>query len=202
MILEGLVTTTNADGTPHLAPMGPSIGEGGRELVLRPFQTSTTFANLRRTGAGVFHVTDDVELLAQAAIGQLEQMPPLRRVESIEGWILADACRWMAFRVESSDLESPRATFVARVVDQGTIREFAGFNRAKHAVVEAAILATRLHLLPAAEVNEQIARLKPLVDKTGGAQERRAFEFLSRYVQAELAAGATPREVNHSHSPA
>ena len=183
MILEGLVTTTNLDGTPHLAPMGPALNEGSTELVLRPFRTSTTFANLERTGVGVFHVTDDVEMLARTAVGGLETLPPLERATAVEGWILTGACRWLAFRVRTADLSSERASFVADVIERGTLREFFGFNRAKHAVVEAAILATRVHLLPKAELVEQLTRLEPWVAKTGGPQERRAFDFLADYIE-------------------
>ena len=35
-------------------------------------------------------------------------------------------------------------------------REFFGFNRAKHAVLEAAILATRVELLPADEILSEL----------------------------------------------
>ncbi|HMO85457.1 MAG TPA: DUF447 family protein, partial [Lacipirellulaceae bacterium] len=68
-MLEGLVTTLNADGSVHLAPMGPLVGADQDRLWLRPYATSTTYGNLCRTPAGVFHVTDDVELLARAALG-------------------------------------------------------------------------------------------------------------------------------------
>ena len=69
MILEGIVTTLNSDGTVNVAPMGPEVDESLTRLVLKPYQTSTTYGNLQRAGQGVFHVTDDVELLARAAIG-------------------------------------------------------------------------------------------------------------------------------------
>ena len=55
--------------------MGPIVDETMQTLVLRPFQTSTTYRNLKQTGCGVFHVTDDVLLLAQAAIGALDVSP-------------------------------------------------------------------------------------------------------------------------------
>lgn len=201
MILEGLVTTTNADGTPHVAPMGPIVREEGAELVLRPFHTSTTFANLKRTGVGVFHVTDDVEMLARAAVGRLEILPLLEPAKAVDGWILSGACRWLAFRVRSADLSSERASFVADVVDRGTLREFFGFNRAKHAVVEAAILATRVHILSKAELVEQLARLEPWVAKTGGPPERRAFDFLVDYIQQAgppaVISGASIPETHH-----
>lgn len=183
MILEGIVTTLNADGTANIAPMGPIVNPTMTELVLRPYQTSTTFQNLKRTGVGVFHVTDDVELLAHAAVGRIDPLPRLVPAQAITGLILADACRWYAFRVCSVDDTQPRSDILAEVLDHGTIREFFGFNRGKHAVVEASILATRLDLLPADEVLDEFRRLRVLVDKTGGPQEQRAFEFLQQYVQ-------------------
>src|SRR3990170_9017340 len=99
-LLEGIVTTLDDAGSPHIAPMGPIVDADFNWLLLRPFRTSATFANLKRTGQGVLHVTDDVELLARAAVGRIEQMPGLIPTESIEGVIVADACRWYAFRVE------------------------------------------------------------------------------------------------------
>lgn len=197
MIVEGLVTTTNPDGTWHLAPMGPAVDASFDELVLRPFQTSTTFANLQRTQQGVFHVSDDVELLAQAAVGQLAAAPRVTRAAAVEGWILADSCRWYAFRVRTSDLTADRAQFVADVVDRGTLRDFVGFNRAKHAIVEAAILATRVHFLPEGELIEQLAHLEPWVAKTGGPQERRAFDFLSDYIRQALRKANAGGEARH-----
>jgi hypothetical protein len=96
--------------------------------------------------------------------------------------ILADACRWYAFRVSSIDDRLERTEIVADVIDSGRTRDFFGFNRAKHAVVEAAILATRVHLLPRDEIVAELARLAPLVQKTGGEQEEQAFQFLREYV--------------------
>jgi hypothetical protein len=183
LILEGIVTTENADGSVNVSPMGPIVDQPLRELVLRPFKTSTTYANLKRTGAGVFHVTDDVELLAQAALGQPDPLPKMIRAEAMDGWILAEACRWHAFRVTSLDDREDRTQIVAEVVDSGRLRDFFGFNRAKHAVVEAAILATRRHLLPAEEIAREFERLDVIVQKTGGEAELRAFDFLRRYME-------------------
>ncbi len=186
-LLEGIVTTLDADGSPHIAPMGPIVDADFNRLLLRPFRTSATFANLKRTGQGVLHVTDDVELLARAAVGQIEPSPQLVPAHAVEGVILAEACRWYAFRVDSLDDRDDRTRIVARVVDRGRIRDFFGFNRAKHAVVEAAILATRIGLLEAEFIRSEFARLVVLVDKTGGPQEHRAFQFLQQYVNAALA---------------
>jgi uncharacterized protein len=180
MILEGLVTTTNADGTPHLAPMGPRMGEYGDSFLLKPFPTSTTYANLKRHPEGVLHVTDDVLLMARAAVGKVVALPDHRDAETVRGFILEDACRHFEFQAVSFDELEARVRIECRIVKSGTGREFFGFNRAKHAVLEAAILATRFHLLPADEIDAEYHKLRIIVDKTAGPQERKAMAFLER----------------------
>jgi hypothetical protein len=182
VILEGIITTLNADASVNVSPMGPIVDAAIERLVLRPYQTSTTFANLKRSGEGVFHVTDDVLLLATAAVGEPDPWPALVKSTAVNGCVLADACRWFAFRVTSIDDSQARSRIEAEVVDRGRIRDFFGFNRAKHAVVEAAILATRIGMLAREEIATEFNRLAVLVEKTGGEQEHRAFEFLQDYV--------------------
>jgi uncharacterized protein len=187
-ILEGLVSSTRADGSPHLAPMGPETDAAMTHLTLKPFQTSTTYQNLKRSGGGVFHVTDDVEQLARSAVGVTEPAPRWLDDHPIEGqgWILAGACRWYAFRILSIDERQERVRMEAEVVEQGRLRDFCGFNRAQSAVLEAAILATRVERLPADEIFAQLERLRPLVEKTGGAAEERAWAFLDQFFRGRL----------------
>lgn len=183
MILEGILTTLNDDGTVNIAPMGPIVDEALERFILRPFTSSTTYRNLKRSGEGVFHVTDDVELLAQAAVGQPQPVPALTAATEVHGMIMTGACRWYALRVESLDDSAERTSIVTRSVASGRLREFFGFNRAKHAVLEAAILATRVHLLGRDLTLAEFERLRSPVDKTGGEAERRAFDFLLEYVR-------------------
>ncbi len=189
MILEGIVTTLNEDGTPNISPMGPQVDRQLTRLLLKPYRTSRTYANLKRTRQGVLHVTDDVELLARAAINQLDPLPPLVAATAVEGVVLAEACRWFAFRVSALDDAQERTRIECQVVDRGHIRDFFGFNRAKHAVVEAAILATRTAFLPAEQIRDEFQRLAVLIEKTAGDQERRAFALLRDYVEKAAASG-------------
>ncbi len=182
MILEGLVTTHGPDGSVNLAPMGPIVAPDLSSFVLRPFQTSTTYRNLRETRAGVLHVTDDVLLIAQAALNRLPAIPVMRPAERVVGSVLVDCCRWFEFAVESIDDRSERTEIAARVVHTGRTRDFFGFNRAKHAVLEATILATRLHLLPRESVAADLERLRPLVEKTAGPQEQAAWDLVCRVI--------------------
>ena len=85
MILEGIVTTVGADGDINIAPMGPLVDAAMEHLILRPFPTSQTYQNLLHHGEGVFHVTDDVLMLALAAIGPIEPTPPMTHALEVEG---------------------------------------------------------------------------------------------------------------------
>ena len=57
-----------------------------------------------------------------------------------------------------------------------------GLCRARHAAVEASILASRLRWLGAEHVSAELDRLQELVDKTAGPRERAAMDYVRRYV--------------------
>jgi hypothetical protein len=166
--------------------MGPVVAGDDLELsrfLLRPFRSSTTYRNLKATGEGVLHVVDDVLLLARAAIGRLEPGEvESRPAERVRGIVLTGACRYCEFRVAALNDREERATIEAETVHRGWHRDFFGFNRAKHAVLEAAILATRVGLIPAAEIGAEFDRLAIPVGKTAGPREREAFDLLRAFV--------------------
>ena len=178
MILETIVSTVDGDGRVNFAPMGITLE--GERVLLRPFRDAQTWKNLEAVGEGVVNITDNVLLFARCALEAC--VPPHRPALSVRGFILEDVCSWKELRVVESDLRDERGRFFARVVAEGRARDFLGFNRGKHAVIEATILATRLHLLGRAAVLLEIDRLRPLVAKTGGPDEREAFEFLAARV--------------------
>jgi hypothetical protein len=184
MILEGIVTTVSPDGAVNIAPMGPRVEADLRRFLLRPFPTSQTYRNLKAHGEGVLHVTDDVLLLARAALGPVVPPPPLLRAARVRGFVLAGACRFYEFRVRAMDESEDRVRIEAEVVHRGRLRDFFGFNRAKHAVVEAAILATRTDFLPLDDVEAEYRKLAVIVDKTGGEREHEAFAILRRHVES------------------
>lgn len=182
MILEGVVTTVDAAGAMNVAPMGPIVASDLSWLELRPFRTSQTYRNLKVNPFGVFHVTDDVLLIAQAALDLLPTLPETIPAEHVAGRVLADCCRWYEFTVTERDESEERTRILAPVVHIGRRRDFFGFNRAKHAVLEATILATRLHLLPMDQVQAEFQRLRSPVEKTAGPQELAAWELLMGYL--------------------
>jgi hypothetical protein len=184
VIIETIVTTINADGSLNVAPMGPHLESDFTRFELRPYDTSSTYVNLCRTRCGVLHVTEDTLLIARAAIGKLdthaiETVP----AQLIQGSIIVDSASWHEFKVDDVEDSGSRAVIQCRSLRSGTGKSWMGFNRGKHAIVEAAILATRVSIMPVEEIAEQLERLAIIVKKTGGPQEREAFELLRGYVE-------------------
>jgi len=90
--------------------------------------------------------------------------------------------------VRAIDSAPPRSRIETTVVHSGVNREFIGFNRARHAVLEAAIYATRVHMLPRAFIDSELARLQVIVDKTAGPHELEAMELLTTHIRTIPAA--------------
>jgi uncharacterized protein len=180
VIVETIVTTVAEDGTVNCAPMGVEWGE--HALVLKPFVETVTHRNVLATGAAVVNLIDDVRVFVHAAIANPEY--PTVPATAVRGVVLADCCSWREVELRSIDSTPPRSRIEMAVMHHGTRREFLGFNRARHAVLEATIYATRLHLLPRAFIESELVRLQVIVDKTAGAQEFEAMALLTEHVRS------------------
>jgi uncharacterized protein len=179
VIIETIVTSTDPDGTINFAPMGVEWQDDA--LVLKPFLETTTFRNVSASRVAVVNLTDDVMLFARAALSD-PQFPSFPAA-GVRGVVLEAACSWREVEVVGVDDTPPRSRIETRVVHRGFRREFIGFNRARHAVLEATILATRTHLLPMEQIHEELARLQVIVDKTAGPREQEAMAFVTEYVR-------------------
>jgi hypothetical protein len=186
MILESLVSTCDLSGNVNLAPMGPVVDPELTHFVLRPFRPSTTHDNLWATRRAVIHVTDDVSLYADAVMGVLDSSPLLVPDAARQFWVLDDCCRYFQVAVDQWIQDSLRPTAVCKVIDSGIRRPFFGFNRGKHAIIEAAILATRTHLIAPEEIRSQLQSLRSPVEKTASEPDQRTFSNLCRYIDQRL----------------
>ena len=185
MIVETVTTTINPDGSVNCAAMGVEWGD--ETIVIKPYRATRTLRNLEARGAAVVNLTDDILLFTQAALE--DPHPPTRPAAVVDGAVLADACSWREVRVDRIDATGPRARVTTHVVGRGSGREFIGFNRASHAVLEASILASRTRWLPAAEIRAELARLSVVVDKTAGPRERAAMDRVLAQVRAAIGDG-------------
>jgi uncharacterized protein len=180
MIRETIVTTMNAAGIVHIAPLG--IIADGEGWIIAPFRPSTTLENLRAVPFAVANYTDDVRVFAGCLTGRTswpttasERVPVPRLVTTLAHAELA------VERVAEDEL---RPHFRCRVVHRATHAPFAGFNRAQAAVIEAAILVSRLHMLPREKVASELAYLETAVTKTAGPAEQEAWDWLMEKMRA------------------
>lgn len=181
MIVEAIFSTLDTTGQPNFAPMGILWGED--EVVVRPFRETTTCRNLLATGYGVASLTDDALAFVQSTL--YDAVLPHFTASVVPGVVFKGACSWLELAVIADAREAQRAEIRCRVVSRGRQRDFIGFCRARNAVIEAAILATRLHLYDRKEVSELLRRYEQIVRKTGDEAERVALmsvrEFVGRW---------------------
>ncbi len=177
MIVETIFSTLDEDGRPNFAPMGLTW----EEMKVHPFRNTSTYKNLISLGQGVANVTDNVLLFARSAISHCDF--PHFPARKVRGVVLEDVCYWRELEVSTVEEDEERAEMSCRVVAEGRKRDFLGFNRGKNAVIEAAILATRLKLHDWDEVRSAFRRWDEIVARTGEKEEEEAMQLLRKYVE-------------------
>ena len=180
MIHEAVIITRNPDGGLHIVPMG--YREEADHIIIAPFRPSTTLENLRRTGLAVINMTDNVAILAGCLTGRRDW--PTIPASVVDGARLEDTLAHMELEVTRVEEDEVRPRFLCSVKHRETHAPFKGFNRAQSAVIEAAILVSRLEMLPREKVDAEIGYLKIAIDKTSGKRERQAWEWLMERVQS------------------
>ena len=182
MIRETIITTVSAEKDVHVAPMGVTI-EGDLHIIA-PFRPSTTLDNLRANPVAVVNYTDDVRVFAGCLTGRRDW--PTRPATRVAGVVLEQSLAHAELEVARVEEDEVRPRFHCVAVHAETHAPFRGFNRAQAAVVEAAILVSRLHMLPLEKIKREIAYLEIAVGKTAGPAEAEAWGWLmERIVEFE-----------------
>jgi len=174
MIRESIITTLSAAGAPHIVPMGVIWREGAP--ILAPFHPSRTLENLREHPYAVINHTDDVRVFAGGVTGRRDW--PVRPAQTIRGVVLEGALSHQEIEVATVEEDPVRPRFRCRVVNEAGHAPFRGFNRAQAAVIEGAILISRLELLPLEKIEREMAYLAVAVEKTAGPIEQEAWAWL------------------------
>ena len=162
MIRECIVTTVSDEGRVHIAPLG--LIEDGEGWIIGPFRPSTTLDNLRTTPFAVANW-------------------PTHPAEQVPGAVLDGALSHLELAVESVEEDDLRPRFHCRIVHAGNHAPFKGFNRAQAAVIETAILASRLKMLPREKVETELAYHQIAVEKTAGPREHKAWRILIEKIE-------------------
>jgi len=179
MIRECIVTTINEEGRVHIAPLG--LIADGEGWVIAPFRPSTTLDNLRSNPFAVANFTDDVLIFAGCLTGNKDW--PTRTSTHVPGAVLDGALSHAELAADRIEEDDQRPRFHCRVVHEAMHMPFKGFNRAQAAVIEAAILASRLHMLPREKIERELAYLQIAVEKTAGPREHEAWRLLVEKIE-------------------
>lgn len=188
-IFETVVTTVALDGTPHMAPMG--VRYQADQVVLMPFKPSTTLSNVLATRTAVLNLLQDTRVFAGCVTGRRNW--PLVPADHVVGMRLQAALGHVELALDACRDDVQRPVLHMARVHEATHAPFAGFNRAQAAVIEAAVLVTRLHMLSAEKIDRDLAYLQIAIDKTAGDGEREAWSWLQAAVAAHREQAGTAR---------
>lgn len=183
LIKEVIVSTLNPDGSTHLAPMGLQLDDdpSADGMVLAPFLPSRSFENLQRTPLVVVNCVADVRVFAGCLCGRRDwPMRPAKRLPEVR--YLACALSHAELELLSIEHDEVRPRVSACISYQENHAPFTGFNRAQAAVIELAVLVSRLDRLPSEKYEREIDYLKIAIDKTAGEKELTAWRWLMQKV--------------------
>jgi hypothetical protein len=178
MIIETILSTRDEKGRPNFAPMGIEQTSDG-EVTVRPFKTSRTWRNLLSDSFAVANVVESALPFVLSALGapDLETFP----ARKIPCRVLQTASRWLELELLAREQDDHRGKYRFRIVHEEGLRFFGGYNRARCALVETAIAATRTHVSGMDSFWREFSRAAMLVEKTGGEEERKALLILEKW---------------------
>ena len=181
-IFETVVTTLSPQGVPHVAPMGVRYRDG--QVVLMPFKPSTTLSHIVATGHAVLNLVTDTRVFAGCVTGRRNW--PTVPVEAVPGMRLAAALGHVELRLAHHEDHAQRPVLHLARVHEASHAPFIGLNRAQAAVVEGAVLVSRLGMLPREKIVTEMAYLQIAIDKTAGPGEHEAWGWLQEAVRHHL----------------
>lgn len=184
MIYETIVTTVNAQGDAHTTPFGVRMQDG--LVVISPYKPSTTLDNILATESVVLSLTDDVRVFAGALTGR--RAWNLTATERVHGFRLVDTLAHKELKLVKVEDDELRPQLFLEVVYEAQHASFQGFNRAQAAVIELAVLVSRLKRLPMEKIQQEMDYLRIAIDKTAGERELEAWSWLTEAVTNHQAA--------------
>ncbi len=184
MIFETIITTVDLAGETHITPFG--VRYEGDLVVIAPYKPSTTLDNILATKCAVMNLADDVRVFAAALTNRKianRQIAALVQANKINGFRLADCLAHVELELVELRNDATRPQLFMQKVAEFNHKPFTGFNRAQAAVIELAILVSRLHMLPKDKIMNEIEYLKIAMDKTAGEREMQAWGWLTEEIE-------------------
>jgi hypothetical protein len=179
MIQETIVTSVNLQGIAHIAPMGIHVLND--TFIILPFKPSTTLNNILSTQTAVINYCDDVRVFAGCLTGRKSW--DLQAAEQINGQVLSHTLAHNELKLQRVEEDKLRPKLFCSSLHTVNHAPFTGFNRAQYAVIEAAILCSRLKWLPLEKIETEIAYLQIGLEKTAGEREWEAWRWLMTLIE-------------------
>lgn len=179
IIYETIVTSVDGDSQAHIAPFG--VRERNGLILIAPFRPSTSLENLLNSRSAVLNLTDDVRIFAGALTGRRNW--PVRKAEKINGYVLESALAHRELELVEVREDAVRPELYFRVIHEVNHAPFRGINRAQAAVIELAVLASRLNRLPMEKIDSEISYLSIAIEKTAGEREIEAWSWLIEHIE-------------------
>ena len=186
MIVETVLSSISQDGKVNFAPIGVHIPDTTshlseiKEIEIRLYSGSVTFSNLKTMAEGVINFTDDISIFVDTAL--FSKALPTAPSYMVRPPRMAEAKTVWEFSVTSFNDSTEPARVVGKVLYfEDLTAGFTGFCRARGAILEATIVATRIQWTPVNKIEESWHLWQEVVVKTGGVREQQAFQKVSDY---------------------
>jgi len=174
MIYETIITSIDTLGVPHVTPFGIRMQDDF--VIISPYKPSTTLVNILSTKHAVMNLTDDVRVFAGALTGR--SVWDLIPTNKIIGVRLASSLAHKELKLVKVVDHALRPELFLQVEHEAQHQAFQGFNRAQAAVIELAVLVSRLTRLPMDKIVQELDYLKIAIEKTAGPRELEAWSWL------------------------
>ena len=174
MIFETIIISIDLAGNPHVTPFG--VRHENDCIVISPYKPSKTLENILATKNAVMNLTDDVRVFAGALTNR--QAWQLTQSNKIKGFRLAGCLAHAELELLEVREDEMRPQLIMKKISEENHQPFLGFNRAQAAVIELAVLASRLRMLPREKIQTELEYLQIAIDKTAGERENQAWGWL------------------------
>lgn len=167
-IVETIVSTYNADGKPHAAPIGVTM-KNSNQVVLKFYTTSETYKNITAKKCAIINITGNIEIFYRTAFKELnpngmvpkEWFQQDKKIEAPRLYI-ADATIGISV-LNIAPLDEEKVVALCKVTHINTNKKFPQvYSRAFGLTLEAIIHSTRVQKFLSGTIEQQKQALKLL----------------------------------------
>ena len=182
MIIETIISTMSKEKKPQTSPFG--IKKKNKLVLISPYLPSTTHTNMLENKFASISYTDNASIFVECIIKNQNFL--MKKCTSIEAYYVKDSLRHDEVKVVNYIKDDERPTFECEIIHSENHGSFLGINRARNALIEACILATRINLLPKKKILSELEYLENAILKTSGKIEQMSWNKLKKFIDKKI----------------